>query len=172
MARLGILHLAGMHHSHSPLAQTFWPTPVAAAIMPRSRPCVEVQKQSRQHGCVPIPHSLTQKSIGPSLQGSSRTELEGADMKEIDGLLSHINKITHDARSGHREDSHGNALPLTHTLLPSPPLSPLLLPPVAFGTHVHNLFLSCYLSSQLSILQPAWQPVSTMLDPAPTCHPS
>jgi len=41
-------------------------------------------------------------------KGSSRTELEGADMKEIDGLLSHINKITHDARSGHREDSHAH----------------------------------------------------------------
>lgn len=34
-------------------------------------------------------------------------ELEGADMKEIDGLLSHINKITHAARSGHRADSKG-----------------------------------------------------------------
>jgi hypothetical protein len=46
-----------------------------------------------------------------------RTELEDADMKEIDGLLSHIDKITHDARSGHKQDSDGMATQDTFFLL-------------------------------------------------------
>lgn len=98
-----------------PLSPMSWPMPVAAAtVPPRVRWC------PIQRGCA----NFSRTSLGPSLQGSSRTELEGADMKEIDGLLSHIDKITHDARSGHREDSHGNA-----------PLPPCFLSP-----HQQTLF--------------------------------
>lgn len=40
-------------------------------------------------------------------------------MKEIDGLLSHIDKITHDARSGRHADSHGESCsPIQHTDTP------------------------------------------------------
>eukprot|EP00286_Rhodomonas_abbreviata_P020734 CAMPEP_0181292196 /NCGR_PEP_ID=MMETSP1101-20121128/2375_1 /TAXON_ID=46948 /ORGANISM="Rhodomonas abbreviata, Strain Caron Lab Isolate" /LENGTH=206 /DNA_ID=CAMNT_0023396645 /DNA_START=21 /DNA_END=641 /DNA_ORIENTATION=+ len=40
----------------------------------------------------------------PSSEQNSAVELEGGSMKTIDGLLSHINKLTHDARSGHESD--------------------------------------------------------------------
>jgi len=40
----------------------------------------------------------------PQAEPSTEVELEGGSMKTIDGLLSHIDKLTHDARSGKHAD--------------------------------------------------------------------